>query len=175
MASSSVSMRQMRDLYVAHLDTPKQINPNTCALHAACNLQRLVCTCRAQTDSIKVGKQVHWYPHPDSWITQCIGPRERTQQRTIVGSYPIEVVCTIFWLRSVIKQKLEILPDGTASVLYMKICDSISRMLKGAPVPLDSLVYKDIPARVKVYKSSLCTQFDRRGDQHYDETKKYIL
>ena len=172
---SSVSMREMRDVYTTHLQTPKQINMNTCALHAACNLQRLICICRAQTDSMKVGKDVKWYPHPESWITQCVGPRDRSTKAQIVGSYPVEVMCTIFWLRSVIKQKLEILPSGTSSVLYRKICDSMKRMLKGAPVHLDSLVYKDIPARVKVYKSSFSTHFDNARDKLYDETTKYAM
>jgi hypothetical protein len=175
MSPSSVPMRQMREVYVTHLHTPKQINTNTCALHAACNLQRLVCACRAQTDLMKVGKQVRWYPHTDSWITKCVEQQERAQERTIVGSYPVEVVCTILWLRGVVKQKLLELPNGTSSVLYKRICDSISRMINGAPVPLDSLIYKDISARVKVYKSSLCTQFDNESDKHYDETNKYCL
>jgi hypothetical protein len=173
--SSSVSMRHMRDLYISHLNTLKQVNMSTCALHAACNLQRLVCACRLQSDAMKVGMVVHWYPHPESWIAQCVAPRQGADKPLIVGSYPVEVVCTFLWLRTVIKQKLEILPNGTSSLLYTKICDSISRMMNGAPVRLDSLIYKDIAARVKVYKTSMCTQFDDDADQQYDETTKYVL
>lgn len=166
--TSSVSMSKLSSLHVAHCATPHQILGNTCALHAACNLQRLVAVCRSHTDSWLMGNQLPWFPDAKSWIERC-------QKKDIFGSFPVEAACTLLHVRKVILAKIGRLPGGKETKLYKCLHESIMRMTQKSQAGLHDNKFVDVCRRMTMYKQHMCTQFGTGKERTTAQNQHYIL
>lgn len=166
----AVTMRNVRSKYIIQVETPQQVNGNTCAFHAACNLQRIIAICRAHTDNISLGMQVPWFPDVESWIHKCM-----VMQLGTVGAYPIEAVCTMLHLRVVILARLANIPGGLETDLYECLDNSIKRMTKDLQAGLAQNKLVNVRSRMKLLKTSMSTSFSSERERQFNQSNEYML